>query len=423
MKNIERGRPLACAAKTAGKACPEPALSLPKGSARSTQDANKGDGPFDSAQGKLRPSRRGHWLSLHWVLSGTMVLAGCATMAPPQPPSLELPKPPADLRAVRKGDKVVLSWTVPTVTTDRQTVRKLGATRICRGMDRLTQCGTPVGEVAAAAGSAPAASKSSKEKATGTYSDSLTAHIESEGSSSDKAAGFVTYAVEVLNVDGRDAGLSNQVRVSTARTLPPPRDFGARVTNQGVVLTWTDELPAAGSAVHYVYRVFRSLEGGKEPHLVGEVTEGERGIAVTDSSMEWEKTYEYRAETVTIVDPPGQPKLEVEGEDTPEIKVFADDVFPPAVPAGVQAVFSGPGQKTFIDLVWAPVSDADLDGYNIYRREEGSATVKVNAALVKAPAYRDESVLSGKTYVYSVSAVDVRGNESARSEEAGERVP
>jgi hypothetical protein len=43
--------------------------------------------------------------------------------------------------------------------------------------------------------------------------------------------------------------------------------------------------------------------------------------------------------------------------------------------------------------------------------------------LVKTPAFRDMNVESGKTYVYSISAVDVRGNESARSPEASEAVP
>jgi len=89
----------------------------------------------------------------------------------------------------------------------------------------------------------------------------------------------------------------------------------------------------------------------------------------------------------------------------------------------LQAVFSGPGQQPFIDLIWAPVADADLDGYNIYRHEEGSAPVKLNAGLVKMPAFRDAQVVSGNTYSYSVSAVDLRGNESARSGEASESVP
>jgi hypothetical protein len=142
-----------------------------------------------------------------------------------------------------------------------------------------------------------------------------------------------------------------------------------------------------------------------------------------DQTFEWEKTYFYREAVVSVVATAGKPALEVEGDDTPELKVFAHDVFPPAVPSGLQAVFSGPGQQLFIDLIWAPVTDADLDGYNVYRHEEGSPAVKVNAQPVKVPAYRDLQVVSGKTYFYSVSAVDVRGNESGRSEEASEHVP
>jgi fibronectin type 3 domain-containing protein len=99
------------------------------------------------------------------------------------------------------------------------------------------------------------------------------------------------------------------------------------------------------------------------------------------------------------------------------------DVFPPAVPPGLQAVSSGPGQKTFIDLVWAPVTDVDLDGYNVYRHGDGEAPVKLNVEPLKVPAYRDANVTSGKRYFYLVSAVDVRGNESTRSEEASEKVP
>ena len=63
------------------------------------------------------------------ALGVTLLLTACATIGPPQPPSLELPKPPTDLRAVRKGDQVILTWTVPTVTTDRQTARNFGVVR------------------------------------------------------------------------------------------------------------------------------------------------------------------------------------------------------------------------------------------------------------------------------------------------------
>jgi hypothetical protein len=295
----------------------------------------------------------------------------------------------------------------------------MGPTQICRGVEpALKECGTPVGE--AAAQPVSGAASSSKQKAARSYTEPLNGQLLSDDPSS-----FMTYAVEVLNADGRGAGLSNQVRVSLARTLPPPREFAARLTGQGVVLTWANEIPGVSStAVHYVYRVYRRQEASQDQILEGQIAGGSEPIlTLTDSSIEWEKTYEYRAETVTVITQENKPDVQVEGDDTPEIKVFADDVFPPAVPSGLQAVASGPGQKNFIDLIWAPVTDVDLNGYNVYRHEQGSAPVKLNAVPLKTPAYRDATVASAKSYVYAVSAVDLRGNESARSEEAGETVP
>lgn len=355
---------------------------------------------------------------MRWVTLGAPLLFGaCATIAPPQPPSLELPQPPSDLRASRKGDRVTLTWTVPTFTTDRETVRSLGPTHVCRGPEKLKDCGAPVGETQTPVIRSAAASS---KKPQGSYTDTFPAQLEGGSPSS-----FMTYAVQVLNREGRGAGLSNQVTVPLARTLPPPRDFQARVTGQGVVLSWSAE-PAASSAadLQYVYRVFRHTEGSSDQALAGAVpASAETSYALTDAGIEWQKTYAYHAETVTILHPPDHSRLEVEGDDTPEVKVFADDVFPPSVPSDLQAVYSGPGQKPFIDLVWAPVSDVDLAGYNVYRREQGTAPVKLNTDLVRTPAYRDANVAPQRRYFYLASAVDVRGNESAQSAEASESVP
>jgi hypothetical protein len=371
-----------------------------------------------------------------------------------------LPKPPADLRAVRKGDHVILAWTVPALTTDHQTVRSFGPTRICRGNEGvLKECGTPVGEAAPVSSASPnpstsprlppssrPSSRASKaaQKTVASYTDNLFS-----GSFHPDSFGVATYAIEVLNAIGRGAGLSNQARVPLARTLPAPADFAAEVTGQGVVLSWKSALVgfANPNPVSYVYRVFRREPAGKAT-LVGEVPViGTTNLSLTDPSIEWEQTYYYHVEAVTVIAGATLPaleaadhkkkdeagasktvesapkKIEIEGDDSAEVKVFVHDVFPPAVPAELQAVFSGPGQEAAIDLVWAPVTDLDLAGYNVYRREAGGAAAKVNRELVKTPAYRDGNVASGKSYLYSVSAVDVRGNESERSAEAGEAVP
>ena len=115
--------------------------------------------------------------------------------------------------------------------------------------------------------------------------------------------------------------------------------------------------------------------------------------------------------------------MDFESEDSPVVQVLPHDIFPPATPTGLQAVFSGTGQKSFIDLTWAPNTEADLAGYNVFRAEGGAAPERINQQLVKAPAFRDENVAAGQRYIYTVSAVDERGNESARSEPTTESIP
>jgi hypothetical protein len=352
------------------------------------------------------------------VLVGPTLLTACATMNPPLPPSLDLPKPPTDLRASRKGDRVSLTWTLPTSTTDRRTIHTLGSTRICRSIAaEITQCGTAVEELPPQ--TVPPTGKARSKPATGSYTDTLPASLLS-----DVPSATVTYAVEVLNREDRGAGLSNRVRVPLVRTLPPPQDFQARLSAQGIVLSWASQAAPANSdpSIHYLVRVYRNPLGSQERSLVGEVPLG-GGHTLTDSSFEWEKTYQYHAQIVTVIRQPNKPEVQVEGSDTPHRFIFADDVFPPAIPTGLQAAFSGPGQLPFVDLIWAPNTDLDLAGYNVYRHEPGTAPVRLNSELVKTPAYRDTAVVPGKTYIYSVAAVDLRGNESARSAEAVESVP
>lgn len=281
----------------------------------------------------------------------------------------------------------------------------------------------------------PVPKKDSTLKVTASYTDVLPRAMQQEN-----PLGTVTYAVEVLNANGRGASISNRVQVPLAETLPSPADFAANVESDGVRLTWSAEKPdTLNPQISYRYAVYRRLAKNqqsqpdqqnqkKQPNqqwmLVGEVpVGGAENPSLLDSTIEWEQTYFYRMNVATIISEAGKRETRIDGEDTSEIEVFTHDVFPPAVPTGLQAVSSGPGQPPFVDLIWAPVSAPDLAGYNVYRREAGGTPVKINSELIQTPAYRDTTVRPGREYFYSVSAVDIRGNESARSEEAEDLVP
>jgi hypothetical protein len=355
------------------------------------------------------------------VAAFCFLLAGCAQTGPPLPPSLELPKPPSDLRAIRKGNSVTLLWSEPALTTDRQSIRYLGPTLICRSKEsEMATCGNPVEILPPPL---PAASQKSPRPQVNPPTPQTSTVTFSASDQSDNPDLEITYAVEVLNRNARGAGLSNRVHVPAVRTLPAPADLAAELTGDGVVLTWTSGgEPPLPPGLQHRYRIYRRDESTGKDAIAGEVPAGTPGPTRFLDPAEWEKAYLYRITAVSIVSRPGS-EVQVEGDDSPTVRVVAHDVFPPSVPAGLEAVYSGEGQQPFIDLIWAPVTSADLAGYNVYRSEPDGSAVKLNSDLVKSPSYRDSAVVSGKTYTYSVSAVDVRGNESAKSEEASETVP
>jgi hypothetical protein len=346
-----------------------------------------------------------------------LAMVGCASPGAPLPPSLHLPKLVDDLTATRKGAQVTLSWTPPTRTSDGENIQRTGSTLICRNTSGapMSTCGSPVATLTDA---------QVEHWTKGTpvprydYTDTLP-----ESAISGDPTGFATYAIEDQNDRGRSAGLSKQVKVPIAPTLPAPNDVQAKVVPDGVQLSWTPSSQAEqNQALSFLYRIFRKSPNKPEV-IVGEVPAEENQPTFLDRNVDWQQTYSYRIAPITRVQTKSGEPVEIEGDDSLAIPVEARDTFAPATPTGLQAVFSGVGQKPFIDLTWAPNLEPDIAGYNVFRHVAGTKPVKINTDLVPTPSFRDENVQPGHEYFYSVEAVDHRGNLSGRSEETNEKVP
>jgi len=321
-----------------------------------------------------------------------------------------------NLSAMRKGSRVILSWSPPIETTDHQSMRWPTTTRICRVLNQFPTnvCGEVVKDIKTSelVSVAPSA-----RRPVVSFEDVLPPALISPQSQA-------TYAIEVINQRGHSAGLSNQVRVPLVPTPPPPTDFRAGLDAQGPLLMWNSvAAPAVSAAVSYRMRVYRSLAGKKEFLLTSEQAYRAGEDEARDPSFEWEQQYDYKVASVSALAVPGHQPVEVEGDDSAIVHLAARDTFPPSVPSGLQAVFSSVGQKPFIDLTWAPNTESDLAGYKVYRRSGSSGFVVVSSGLLKAPAWRDSNVQPGEKYIYAVSAIDVRNNESARSASSEESVP
>lgn len=351
-----------------------------------------------------------------WCGVASFLCCACGTPGAPQPPSLNLAKPVSDLKAVRSGDEVELTWTVPTETTDGAKFRHRGQSKVCAAIDqpRIDQC-APLTTMA-----------TPKDQKTASVAVKIPA---------DKTAptDYITYAVQIDNDRGRNAGLSNQVQVPTSAVSSINGSPLIRLTPETVLVT-TNVTPRDES-IQQTLELRRSEKGGSaQENVVArralELTEsGEAAnVELRDDTFVWKKTYEYRVAITASTKVPNGETVTFDAAVSNPQELFAHDVFPPATPSGLQAVFSSSvaGQPPAIDLTWTPDVDRDLAGYFVFRRlqqEPASAAVKLNAQPVKAPAYHDAAIAAGNTYVYSVSAVDERGNESQRSEEASEQVP
>jgi hypothetical protein len=344
----------------------------------------------------------------------TVIFAGCGTPGAPQPPSLNLPDPVGDLTAVRAGNSVALSWTIPKRTTDKLPLTSNVEVRICR-REVTGQCDQVGGAMLLSPGKS------------GKFEDALPQAL---------ASGIprpLRYFVELKNRKGRSAGLSNEAVVLAGEAPHPIEGLHAEVRKDGVVLSWNAQ--AEASAVRLQRKLLAPPHAKSQESILSPPPEPpEQNLLVEansptaralDKSIRLGESYEYRAQRISHVLYEGK-TFELASDLSAPLRVDAKDVFPPAVPTGLDAMATAGdgGIEIAIDLNWQPNSEPDLAGYIVYRREADGAWVRVSpSAPLVGPAFHDNRVQPGRTYRYAVSAIDQGGHESARSAEAEETVP
>ncbi len=340
-----------------------------------------------------------------------LAVAGCGTPGPPQPPSLNLPDRVDNLAAIRAGNQVTLTWTMPKRNTDKLPLKAGVAVKVCR-REGSNPC-APVATLSFAPGSA------------GSFTDSLPQPLAS-GSPQP-----LSYFVELENRIGRSAGESNAAVVLAGGAPAPVAELTAEVRKAGVILHWASGDSRDAIRIHRKLLTPRPaaahagpLAPPLDPVEQDLLVDSDTGVAL-DKSITFGNSYEYRAQRIANVQVDSR-RVELAGDASAPIHINAEDVFPPAVPTDLAAVATAaaPGLAASIDLNWEPNTETDLAGYFVYRREDETAWKRVSGDQpLVSPAFHDAVVLTGHTYHYGISAVDRAGHESGRSAEAHETVP
>jgi hypothetical protein len=130
-----------------------------------------------------------------------------------------------------------------------------------------------------------------------------------------------------------------------------------------------------------------------------------------DVQFEFGATYLYMVRSVIAAD-----GGTIESDDSVPALVTPRDTFPPSAPQGLVGVFLALGNPPApqVELSWSLNTETDLAGYRVYRSEEqGTRGQLLTPELLPTPAFRDMTVGVGHLYLFTVTAVDRAGNESA----------
>jgi hypothetical protein len=352
-------------------------------------------------------------------------VTGCGAPGDPVAPSPPVPIAVADLSAHQLGDGVALNFSLPSKTIRGEHLQQAPAIEILRG--ELKPDGSPNPKSFRVIETVPG------ELAAKYQSDDHTQIVTPIAPTENRAAsGFdAVFAVRTRASRKRTSADSNAVKIHVYPVPAPLGQLQSRITESAIDLSWQPVTKtAAGDPITVTeYHVYRGELDPKsyDPQITGPEVRREK-FAVplaqldrssdprySDQHFDFGKTYVYIVRSATTV---GKDATTLESSDSDPLILKPADTFPPSIPQGVVAASvenpesTPPSQE--IDLSWAISAEQDLAGYRVYRSEtEGEKGSLVRQDLLLSPAYRDTSVASGHRYWYSVTAVDLSGNESA----------
>lgn len=327
------------------------------------------------------------------------------------------PQAVTDLAAVKEGNDVVLTFTLPKETLNHRPLEQPLALMIYRdfepssagaGQNRPTMPANP--PLLATIPAAMVNNYSSEGHAR--YSDSLRAEDFANHSGM-----LAVYAVRSSISKKASSPNSNTADVRVEPAANPIMDLKTEVTRTGVVLSWSVPgktfLPPAALLVSYrIYRGEARAENSNAAPALTKIGETE-SPSFTDAQAQFDESYVYSVRSVAQ-----NAGEEVESADSNLAAITPKDVFPPGAPQGlvVAAVPAQGDTPAHLELSWEISPEPDIAGYNIYRGDQpGQAGVRLNTELLLTPAFRDMNVRLGQTYFFRVTAVDRAGNESSES--------
>ncbi len=310
-----------------------------------------------------------------------LALISCGKKANPMPKGLPVPRPIGDLRGDAKDGVLFVSFSIPTRNKDGTEVKGMEGFRV------LKSCGGCGG------GLEPWKDIRLTDTQGYTIRDGRLYTYDN-----DLLPGYdYSYRVFPYTTKGIQTDGSNLFAIKWQQPPPPPKGVAAKGGDSQITLSWSREIDTRYNVYRFDTNVYPLFPVNPSPLDGGQLT---------DSNLQNGREYRYEVRAVMV-----QGGVAYEGEGTP-VTAAPKDMSPPAIPKELKLEKKG----TSVYLSWAPDTEDDLAGYNVYRVVAGKAE-KVNKGIVKEPHYLDEKPGEERYISYYVTALDTSGNESAPSRE------
>ena len=326
---------------------------------------------------------------------------GCGVKAPPIAPRSPVPQTVKDLEVFSRGGTIILQWSIPKKETEGKKITNLAGFHIWRRFIPIEEkdCRTckPDFELLKELEYEVPLGGEPEEKMT--YWDR---QVEKEGAYSYYVSSYTTVWVESTG--------SNVVDCTWSPSLPPPVSAKANPGDRVVDLTWEASPSLAGEKGFGGFNIYRR-SANESYDVIPLNPRPSLQNHFEDSAVTNGEKYFYVIRSLKTIE-----EGTIEGKDSVEINVTPEDLSPPATPLSTMA-FQSPGG---IVITWEPNVDSDLEGYYVYRRRENeSHPIRVSPLIKAETMYLDKTFALGRTYYYSVTAIDQspRHNESDFSQE------
>jgi hypothetical protein len=374
---------------------------------------------------------------IFYFLFSIFILYGCAAPGEPIERKPPTPIPVADLTASQSGNDVILTFTLPRDSVEKREILKPISIDVYRNFEPVPPGNSP----AAFAPANPTLLLTIPPAMVDRYTVQGQTRFVDTLRAEDLAPGgrAAVYLVRVFVSPKKLSANSNVAALTVYPAANPIADLKAEFQRAGVALSWAPpEKTLIGNAPNSAsYRVYRaeieSAQNGSATSPAAGGTEASNtkvpfariaepaSPPYTDTQTELGKTYVYSVRSVAQY-----PGVQIESLDSNFATITPKDVFPPPAPQNLVAAFvpaagAAPG---YLDLSWSISAATDIAGYNVYRSEDPARPgTRVNSELLLTPAFRDMNAVPGRTYFYTVTAVDRSGNESSASPPASGSVP